>query len=136
MSTPFPDQPPTNPQTNGSPYSTSQSASGPQYGNGSYGNGQYPPNGYPQQQPYGGPGATDQRSRVAAGVLGILLGSLGVHNFYLGKIGIAVAQLLITVLSLGVLSFVSGVWGLIEGILILTGSPNYRTDGRGIPLRD
>lgn len=103
---------------------------------------QQPPGAYQQPPQYGAPqyGApapgVEQRSRIAAGVLGILLGSLGVHNFYLGKIGLAVAQLLITVLSLGLLSFVSGIWGLIEGILILTGSPNYRTDGRGVPLRD
>jgi TM2 domain-containing membrane protein YozV/ribosomal protein L40E len=75
-----------------------------------------------------------QKSKIAAGVLGILLGSLGVHNFYLGYTGKAVAQLLITVLTLGLGSIISGVWGLIEGILILTGSIDC--DAAGIPLRD
>ena len=42
-----------------------------------------------------------QKSKVAAGILGILLGALGVHNFYLGYTGKGVAQLLISVLSLG-----------------------------------
>ncbi|WP_394941871.1 TM2 domain-containing protein [Psychromicrobium sp. YIM B11713] len=88
----------------------------------------------PYQQPYAAGG--DAKSKIAAGLLGIFLGSLGIHNFYLGYIGKAVAQLLITVLSLGILSFVSFVWGLIEGILILTGSQNFRTDARGVPLRD
>ena len=74
------------------------------------------------------------KSKLAAGLLGIFLGSLGVHNFYLGYIGKAVAQLLITVLSCFTLSFASGIWGLIEGILILTGSINV--DGNGNPLRD
>ena len=61
---------------------------------------------------------------------------MGIHNFYLGYTGKAVAQLLITVLSLGFLSIASAIWGLIEGILILTGSENFRTDAKGIPLKD
>ena len=72
------------------------------------------------------------KSKLAAGLLGILLGAFGVHNFYLGYNNKAVAQLLITVLSCGILSFASGVWGLIEGILILTGSINV--DAEGNPL--
>ena len=56
------------------------------------------------------------------------------HNFYLGYTGKAVAQLLITILSCGFLAFASSLWGLIEGILILTGSIN--TDAQGNPLRD
>ena len=74
------------------------------------------------------------KSKLAAGLLGIFLGAFGVHNFYLGYTGKAVAQLLITILSCGVLSFASGVWGLIEGILILTGS--ITVDGNGNELKD
>ncbi len=74
------------------------------------------------------------KSKLAAGLLGIFLGSLGVHNFYLGNTGKAVAQLLITLLTCGTGSVVSGIWGLVEGILILTGSIN--TDGKGMPLKD
>lgn len=76
----------------------------------------------------------EQKSKIAAGILGILLGGLGIHNFYLGYTGKAIAQLLISVLSLGFLSFVSCIWGLVEGILILTGS--IAVDGKGIPLKD
>lgn len=76
----------------------------------------------------------EQKSKIAAGILGIILGSLGIHNFYLGYTGKAIAQLLISVLSLGFLSFVSCIWGLVEGILILTGS--IAVDGKGIPLKD
>lgn len=72
------------------------------------------------------------KSKMAAGLLGIFLGSLGIHNFYLGYTGKAVAQLLITVLSCGFLSFVSWIWGLVEGIQILTGSINV--DAEGNPL--
>ncbi len=74
------------------------------------------------------------KSKIAAGLLGIFLGAFGVHNFYLGYTGKAVAQLLITILSCGFLAFASSLWGLIEGILILTGSIN--TDAQGNPLRD
>lgn len=72
------------------------------------------------------------KSKMAAGLLGIFLGCFGVHNFYLGYNGKAVAQLLMTVLTCGVLGIVSGIWGLIEGILILTGSINV--DAEGNPL--
>ena len=75
-----------------------------------------------------------QKSKIAAGILGILLGALGVHNFYLGFTGKALAQLLISVLTCGVGAAVSGVWGLIEGIMILTGSIDK--DAKGIPLKD
>lgn len=69
------------------------------------------------------------KSKIAAGLLGIFLGTFGVHNFYLGYTGKAVGQLLITVLSCGILSFVSYIWGLVEGIMILTGSINLDADG-------
>lgn len=72
------------------------------------------------------------KSKVAAGLLGIFLGSFGVHNFYLGYTGKAVAQLLMTILSCGALSFISSFWGLIEGIMILAGT--ITTDAQGNPL--
>ncbi|MCH5191894.1 MAG: TM2 domain-containing protein [Oscillospiraceae bacterium] len=75
-----------------------------------------------------------QKSKLAAGLLGIFLGSLGVHNFYLGFTGKAVAQLLITLLTCGIGAIVTEIWGLVEGILILTGSIN--TDAKGVPLSD
>ena len=73
-----------------------------------------------------------QKSKIAAGLIAIFLGSFGVHNFYLGYTNKAVAQLLITVLSCGTLSFVSGTWALIEGIMILTGT--ISVDALGNPL--
>lgn len=79
-----------------------------------------------RDQPY------EQKSKIAAGILGILLGSLGIHNFYLGFTGKALAQLLISICSCGTLSWISAIWGLIEGIMILTGSINV--DANGNPL--
>ena len=86
-----------------------------------------PPQGPYQPQP-------QAKSKIAAGILGILLGCFGVHNFYLGYTGKAIAQLCLSLLSCGVLSFASAIWGLVEGIMILTGSIN--TDANGIPLQD
>lgn len=74
-------------------------------------------------------GMRPQKSRLAAGLFGILLGGLGIHSFYLGHVGKGIAQIL--------LSFCFGIgaiWGLIEGILILVGVIN--TDADGVPLRD
>lgn len=95
----------------------------------------YPAQGYEQvafeQVPW------SPKSKLAAGLFGILLGAFGVHNFYLGFTGKAVAQLLITVLSLGVLSFISVIWGLVEGILVLssTTGTQWDLDAQGLPMR-
>ena len=70
------------------------------------------------------------KSKIVAGILGILLGCFGVHNFYLGYTNKAVAQLLISILSCFILSPVSAIWGLIEGIMILTGSIDTDAEGR------
>lgn len=75
-----------------------------------------------------------EKSRMAAGLLGIFLGSIGVHNFYLGYTGKAIAQVLISVLSCGFLSPVSAIWALIEGIMILT-DKSY-VDAEGNLLKD
>ncbi len=72
------------------------------------------------------------KSKVAAGLFGIFLGSFGVHNFYLGYTGKAVAQLLITVLSCGILSPISYIWGLIEGIMILSGDVVKDANGNSL----
>ena len=106
------------------------------------------------------------KSSIVAGLLGIFLGSLGVHNFYLGFKKKAVVQLLLSVFGVifsalyGVLlagfifgydSFVllfgilfllagivcmmiSGIWALVEGIMLLCGAK--KTDGKGNPLKD
>ena len=72
------------------------------------------------------------KSKIVAGLLGLFLGGLGIHNFYLGYTGKAVAQLLMTLLSSGLLYLASGIWGFIEGIMILTSS--IKEDADGNPL--
>ena len=75
------------------------------------------------------PGA-ELKSKLVAGLLGIFLGGLGVHRFYLGFTGIGVAQILVSFFTCGLGAW----WGFIEGILILAGSMNQDAEGR--PLRD
>ncbi|NQU09673.1 NINE protein [bacterium] len=71
-----------------------------------------------------------RKSKIAAGLLGILLGGWGVHRFYLGYIGIGIAQIFVTMFTCGL----GALWGFIEGILILTGGINL--DANGQPLQD
>lgn len=72
------------------------------------------------------------KSRLAAGLLGLFLGGYGVHNFYLGNTKRAVIQLLLTIFTCGL----AGIWGFVEGILILTGASGYQTDSSGRRLQD
>lgn len=77
-----------------------------------------------------------QKSKLVGGLLGIFLGSLGVHNFYLGYTSKGVAQVLLTTIGACLIfgPAISAIWGLVEGILILTGSINVDADG--VPLKD
>lgn len=105
-------------------------------------NAQYNPNVPPQpdyQQPrYENYEVVGRKSKIAAGLFGIFLGAFGVHNFYLGYIGKGIAQLLITLLSLGMLSWVSAIWGLVEGVLIISShtGESWHRDARGLELLD
>ena len=78
----------------------------------------YPPsyptfaNGKPAIDESGAP--VSPKSRLAAAILAWFLGFLGVHRFYVGKIGTGILM----ILTLGGL----GVWVLIDFIMILVGS--------------
>ena len=71
------------------------------------------------------------KSKVAAGILGIMIPGLGIHRFYLGYTGIGIAQIIVTFATCGA----GALWGFIEGIMILTGS-SITTDADGLPLKD
>ena len=60
------------------------------------------------------PGA---EKKIVAGILGIVLGSLGVHRFYLGDTTGGLIRIAIGVCTLGT---VSELIGLVEGIIYLT----------------
>lgn len=55
---------------------------------------------------------------MIAGILGILIGALGIHKFYLGYTKEGIIQLIIGVVTCGA----AGILGLIEGIIYLTKS--------------
>jgi TM2 domain-containing membrane protein YozV len=60
--------------------------------------------------------------KLVAGILAILLNSLGIHKFYLGMTGPGLIMLLVTVLTCGIGGIFMGVIGIIEGIIYLTKS--------------
>lgn len=68
------------------------------------------------------------KKRVTAGLLGIFLGGFGVHNFYLGFHVKAIIQILLSVFCCGV----GGIWGLIEGIMILVNKINVDAKGESL----
>ena len=76
------------------------------------------------------PAGWTPKQKVVAGILGILIGSLGVHSFYLGNVKKGIIQIVVTLVTCGI----GGIWGLIEGIMILIG--NITTDAYGQPLTD
>jgi len=89
--------------------------------------------GYPMAAPMGYqpvPYGVEQKSKLAGGLLGIFLGGFGAGRFYLGYTSLGIAQLLVTIFTAGI----GGLWGFIDGILILTGNPSV--DGNGYPLKD
>lgn len=130
-------------QPNQNAYNQQQPYAQQQYAQQPYGQGPQPAQPYaPYGQPYGQqPYAVSTKSKLAAGLLGIFLGSLGVHNFYLGYTTKAIIQLLLTVLlwwALGLGPLAAAIWSLVEAILILTsrvGSPWHR-DAQGLELQD
>ena len=60
--------------------------------------------------------------KMAAGICGILLGSLGVHKFIMGYTTEGVIMLAISLVSCGILAIVPSVIGIVEGIMYLTKS--------------
>ncbi len=67
-----------------------------------------------------------EKNKLVAGLLGILLGALGIHKFYLGYTKEGVIMLLVSLvggtLTCGAGAGVVSIIGLVEGILYLTKS--------------
>lgn len=59
-----------------------------------------------------------ENKKVMAGILAILLGSLGIHKFILGYTKEGIIQIIVTFVTCGIGSII----GLIEGIIYLTKS--------------
>lgn len=70
------------------------------------------------------------KSKVTAALLAFFLGTLGIHNFYLGRNALGVTQLLLAtvggVLTCGLATVAVAIWAFVEFIVILTGGINDR----------
>lgn len=103
-----------------------------------------PPGGWspqPQQAPHAlpqPPYATPQyaqhaqpqrKERIAYILLGIFLGGLGIHNFYAGYTGRAVAQLLVSVLLFWLIFPIIAVW-----IWVIVEIVTVDADANGVPF--
>lgn len=143
-------QPPNQPPGYGYPNATPPQQPGYAYPPGGYPQGGYPQGGYPPggyapggyppgpvppgmytgdpnapygYDPYGRP--YSDKSKIVAGLLQFFLGSFGVGRFYLGHVGIGLAQLF----TCGGI----GIWALVDAIILLTS--NSTTDEHGRVLR-
>ena len=78
------------------------------------------------------------KSRSLAGWLGVFLGCLGIHNYYLGYFKKGLIQmilcLLVSILSFGYALPLVWLWGFIDGFRILRGY--VRVDAKGRFLKD
>jgi len=55
-----------------------------------------------------------RRNRIVAAIFALLLGGLGIHKFYLGKVGWGIVYILFC------WTFIPGIVGFVEGIIYLT----------------
>jgi TM2 domain-containing membrane protein YozV len=86
-----------------------------------------PVSGYQPMQSVNPQAMTDWKAmgadkKIAAGIVAILLGSLGVHKFILGYTTEGIILLLVTVLTCGLGAMVTSIIGIVEGIIYLTKS--------------
>lgn len=59
------------------------------------------------------------KDKTAAGILAIVLGTLGIHYFYIGKTTAGLICLLVSLLSCGTLAIVVQVLTIIQGVKML-----------------
>ena len=103
------------------PWQANQQSQGPWQANQAYSQ----PYGQPYQQPYA-QAAPNTKDHVAAGLLAIFLGSLGIHKFYLGYNTPGFIMLAVTIVgsifSLGLAGLAMVVISIVEGVLYLSKS--------------
>jgi TM2 domain-containing membrane protein YozV len=73
--------------------------------------------------------APNGKTKVAAGLLAIFLGGIGMHKFYLGRVGQGIVYFLFC------WTFIPSLIGFIEGIIYLTMSEQAFAEKYGMALR-
>ena len=71
----------------------------------------------------------EQKSKLVAALLAFFLGSLGIHDFYLGYNKNGIIKIVLTCCT----GVGGGIWALIDLIRLLTGS--LHTDANGVELK-
>lgn len=70
------------------------------------------------------------KSKLTAALLAFFLGTLGIHNFYLGRNALGVTQLLLAtiggIVTCGLATVGVAIWALVEFVVILCGGINDR----------
>ncbi|NQT93512.1 MAG: TM2 domain-containing protein [Lentisphaerae bacterium] len=79
----------------------------------------------PKSEPVAPADNASEKSRLVALLLCFFLGPIGVHRFYVGKVGTGIVQ----ILTFGGL----GIWVLIDFIMIIVGA---FSDKKGLPLQN
>lgn len=72
----------------------------------------------------------EQKSKLVAVLLCFFLGSIGIHDFYLGYTKYGVIKIVLACCTAGT---VSGIWALIDFVRLLIGS--IHTDANGVELK-
>lgn len=70
---------------------------------------------------------TSKRSALKAGFMQLFLGAFGIGRFYLGYKKTGMLQIAASFFSFGTVGFL---WGLADGIFILSGKEKYDADGK------
>ena len=110
-------------------YAAGQQAYGQQaYGQQAYGQQAYAQPAYGQPVVGGAP-----KQWIVAVLLAFFLGTLGIHNFYLGYTTRGIIQLVLTLTFFGLI--VSGIWAFIDFIMLLMRAGSYAYDAQGQPLQ-
>ncbi len=75
------------------------------------------------------PAVGEEKSKLVAVLLAFFLGSLGIHDFYLGYTTYGIIKIVLTFCT----GFGGAIWALVDFIRLLTGS--IHTDANGVELK-
>ena len=80
-----------------------------------------------------GEGGESTKTKTVAGILYILLGALGVGDFYLGYTAHGVIKLLVSIFTVGFGAVAMWIWSIIDAVKCFQGE---KTDAKGNKLKE